>query len=95
MSPLAKTLRLQDESVSDCKVVQTADKTKIVAHLILNGNCTNTEQIIERIHKHCCDNLDEYALPTHYKIRDVFPVHSNGKRNNESLKKDTESLISV
>ena len=86
---------LQDESVSDCKVVQTADKTKVVAHLILNGNCTNTEQIIERIHKRCCDNLDEYALPTHYKIRDVFPVHSNGKRDNESLKKDTESLITV
>ena len=20
----------------------------------------------------CCDNLDEYALPTHYKVHDVF-----------------------
>ena len=84
---------LQDESVSDCKVVQTADKMKVVAHLILNGDCTNTEQIIKRIHKRCCDNLNEYAVPTHYKVRDVFPVHSNGKRDNESLKNDTENLI--
>ena len=60
------------EVSSGCKVVQTVDKTKVVAHLILNGNCANTEQIIERIHKCCCDNLDEYALPTHYKVHDVF-----------------------
>lgn len=86
---------LQDESVSDCKVVQTADKTKVVAHIILNANYTKTEQIIERIHQRCLDNLDEYAVPTHYKLHDVFPVHSNGKRDNESLKKDTENLIEI
>ncbi len=87
---------LQDESVGDCKVVQTADRTMVVAHIILKDGCADTEkEIITRIHKRCCDNLDEYALPTHYKVRDTFPVHSNGKRDNELLKADTKNLIKM
>ncbi len=87
---------LQDESVSDCKVVQTADRTMVVAHIVLKDGCADTEkEIITRIHKRCCDNLDEYALPTHYKVRDTFPVHSNGKRDNELLKADTKNLIKM
>lgn len=86
---------LQDDAVSDCKVVQTMDKQKVVAHIILKDNELNQREIIERIQKKCANNLHEYAVPTHYKIRDSFPVHSNGKRDNESLRNDTESLIEV
>ena len=76
---------LQDASVSDCKVVQTADGTMVVAHVILADECKQNEhEIISRIHKKCVDNLDACAVPTHYKIRDSFPVHSNGKRDNEA-----------
>ena len=87
---------LQDDSVSDCKVVQTADGGMVVAHIILaDGNQQNEREIISRIHKNCIDNLDACAIPTHYKIRDSFPVHSNGKRDNGALKNDVEDLIEV
>ena len=85
---------LQNDFVSDCKVVQTADKSMVVAHIILKDECNQSGQgIIARIHKGCADSLKDYALPTHYKIRKSFPVHSNGKRDNEALKNDTEDLI--
>ena len=85
---------LQDDSVSDCKVVQTTDKSMIVAHIILKDGCKqNSSEVISNIHKNCTDKLDDFAIPTHYKIRDSFPVHSNGKRDNGSLKNDTEDLI--
>jgi len=87
---------LQDDSVNDCKVVQTTDKNMVVAHIILKDNYAGTEkEIITRIHKYCLDNLEKYAMPTHYKVREAFPVHSNGKRDNESLKNDMENLIQV
>ncbi len=85
---------LQDDSVSDCKVVQTADKRMVVAHIILKDGCEQTnEEIIARIHQNCADRLEACAVPTHYKIRDSFPVHSNGKRDNGALKNDTDGLI--
>ncbi len=85
---------LQDASVSDCKVVQTTNGGMVVAHVILaDKNNQNEREIIARIHKNCIDNLDACAVPTHYKIRDSFPVHSNGKRDNEALKNDVEDLL--
>ena len=85
---------LQNDSVSDCKVVQTADKSMIVAHIILKDGCAqNAADIIAGIHKNCADRLEACAVPTHYKIRDAFPVHGNGKRDNAALKSDTENLI--
>ena len=87
---------LQDDSVSDCKVVQTTDKSMIVAHIILKDDCERNEQeIIANIHKTCTDKLEDFAIPTHYKIRDSFPVHSNGKRDNGALKNDMNDLIKV
>ena len=86
---------LQDEAVSDCKVVKT-DDDKIVAHIIVKENCEETKtELISRINETCKKTLEEYAVPTHYKIREVFPVHSNGKRDNEALKNDTDSLVQV
>ena len=85
---------LQEDSVSDCKVVQTVDKTMVVAHIILKEGCEqDAQEVIAKIHKNCIDKLDVFALPTHYKIRDSFPVHSNGKRDNGALKNDTDGLI--
>ena len=87
---------LQEDSVSDCKVVQTADKSMVVAHIILKDGCKQDErEAIANIHKNCIDKLEDFAIPTHYKIRKSFPVHSNGKRDNESLKNDTEDLIEI
>lgn len=87
---------LQDDSVSDCKVVQTTDKSMVVAHIILKDGCgQNKEEIIAKIHKNCTDHLEACAIPTHYKIRDSFPVHSNGKRDNGALKSDMENLIYI
>lgn len=87
---------LQDDSVSDCKVVQTTDKHMVVAHIILKDGCKQNErEIIAKIHKNCTDKLADFSLPTHYKIRDTFPVHSSGKRDNEALKGDIENLIPI
>ncbi len=87
---------LQDDSISDCKVVQTTDKNMVVAHIILkDGSEQDKREIIAKIHRKCVANLEECAIPTHYKIRDSFPVHSNGKRDNEALKNDTENLIQI
>ena len=66
----------------------------VVAHIILKDGCEQTnEEIIARIHQNCADRLEACAVPTHYKIRDAFPVHSNGKRDNGALKNDTDGLI--
>ena len=87
---------LQDDSVSDCKVVQTADKDKVVAHIIFKDGCKqNKEDVIARIHQNCSSHLEAFAIPTHYKIRNSFPVHSNGKRDNDALKNDIENLIAI
>lgn len=87
---------LQNDSVGDCKVVQTTDKNMVVAHIVLKDGCEQSERdIIINIHKNCVANLQECAIPTHYKIRDSFPVHSNGKRDIEALKNDTENLTQV
>jgi len=87
---------LQDEAVSDCKVVQTADRSMVVAHIILKAGFEQKEQeIIARIQQNCADHLDAWAVPTHYRIRDSFPVHTNGKRDNDALRNDTDCLIEV
>ena len=85
---------LQDHSVADCKVVQSTDKRMIVAHIILKDTCEQKpKEVIARIHRKCIERLETYAIPTHYKVRESFPVHSNGKRDNGALKNDTENLI--
>lgn len=85
---------LQNDAVVDCKVVQSIEKNMVVAHIVLHDKSEqNQRDIIKKIHQNCVANLEQCAIPTHYKICDSFPVHSNGKRDIETLKNDAASLI--
>lgn len=50
------------------------------------------ESIIKRIDERLKGVLPEYMVPNYYKIRKSMPVHPNGKRDIEALKKDKEDL---
>ena len=84
---------LQNKNIVDCKTVRS-DDMKLVAHVSVNESIP-TDELIKEIKLSCTDNLPKYAIPTHIKIRESFPVHSNGKRDNESLRKDSTNLIEL
>ena len=86
---------LKDEAVSQCKVID-ADvdgDTVLVGHIVLREG--NDESILERIDCNLRTALPDYMVPKYYKIRQSMPVHTNGKRDVEALKNDTDVLRSV
>ena len=85
---------LEETAVMDCKTIQTEDK-KLVAHIICGDSYSGKEDDLIKNLCARCEKLPCHARPTHYKLRDDFPVHANGKRDNESLRKDEENLIRV
>ena len=88
---------IKEETVSQCKVVDIKEngKTKLVAHIVFKDGVTQGETIIRSIDEHLKDVLPEYMVPDYYKIREAMPVHPNGKRDIDALKKDTEDLIQL
>lgn len=88
---------IKDESVSQCKVVLSeVDGSKsLVAHIVFRDSIRDQKASIERIKAELKASLDEEMQPRFYKIRTSMPVHNNGKRDIESLEKDTKDLISI
>ena len=66
-----------------------------MAHIICGDSYSGKEDDLIKNLCARCEKLPCHARPTHYKLRDDFPVHANGKRDNESLRKDEENLIRV
>ncbi len=85
---------LKDEAVKQCKVVDTKveGENVLVGHIVLSENAEAEEIVLKRIDSNLRTNLPDYMVPEHYKIRQSMPVHSNGKRDVDALKKDTENL---
>lgn len=87
---------LKEEAVNQCKVVdiKTSSGKRLVAHIVFRDYITDKRMILARIHKNVLNSLPDYMQPDFYKIRESMPVHSNGKRDIETLKNDMENLIS-
>ncbi len=86
---------LKNETISQCKVVDIEDTgaQKLAAHLVFQKGVENREEIIASIWSGLRESLPPYMVPDYYKIRSAMPVHSNGKRDVESLKRDKEDLV--
>lgn len=87
---------LKNDDVSQCKVVDItkSGKVELVAHVVLrNGGMDKS--IISQINDDLRNSLPIDEVPTYYKIREAMPVHKNGKRDIEALKRDLDDLIEV
>lgn len=87
---------LSDSAIAQCKVVATEIGEDIIsiAHIVLKPENNNkTEDIIQRLDNQCQMKLSEVAIPKAYKVRNVFPVHANGKRDIEQLKLELDNLM--
>ena len=86
---------IDEETINQCKVVNITEDgaTRLVAHLVFKEGAEDKEGVIRKVHANLKETLPEHMIPDYYKIRDAMPVHPNGKRDAESLKKDKEDLI--
>lgn len=87
-----ENLILEDKAVSMCKVIETTlNGQKVpVVHIILKKDVRDSSEVIRRIKGICQTRLESYAIPKYYKLRESFPVHTNGKRDVEALKKEKD-----
>lgn len=71
--------------------------TKVLAaHLVWNRDAAQDEQkIASRLYQLCCIQLEVCAIPKYYKAHCALPVHSNGKQDNEALRKDVDGLMKL
>ena len=86
---------LQEEVLSGCKVVAVKEnkKTILVAHMTVRSNIDfDREKIARKIFENCKTQLPEDEIPTKFKFRNSFPVHTNGKRDNDALKQEKDGF---
>lgn len=89
---------LQEEVLSGCKVVAVKEngKTILAAHMTVRKDVDyDCETLACKIYENCKKNLPAAEVPTKYKFRDSFPVHSNGKRDNNALKQEKDGFIVI
>ena len=86
---------IKEEAVNQCKVVDIEEdgETILVSHIVFEDGVIDADSILQRINDRIKNALPEYMIPKYYKIRQSMPVHSNGKRDIEALKRDREGLI--
>ena len=86
---------LQEKSLTGCKVVENVEngKTVLAAHMTLrNDTDYDKVSLAKQIYENCKKNLPSYEVPRKYKFRDSFPVHTNGKRDNNALKQEKDGF---
>lgn len=85
----------EDESVAQCKVVDinTPDGTELAAHIVFKEGTDDLDTALHRIHNLLLAKLPASQVPKYYKSRSSMPVHSNGKRDVEALRKETDGFI--
>ncbi len=86
---------LKDEAVAQCKVVdiQTENGTELVAHIVFDESVTDPKAKLKELAAKAKAVLPPYMVPTYYKVRDSIPVHANGKRDVDAMRRDRENLI--
>ena len=88
---------LKNEAINQCKVVDVEENgmKKLVAHLVLQENVENRENVISSIWNDLRKTLPPYMVPDYYKIRSFMPVHANGKRDVGILRQDKLDLVKL
>jgi len=87
---------LENDNIAQCEVVgiSVEDYSVPVVHMVLEEDCKLTEiEIIEMVHRVCCDKLDADSIPYGYKICKAFPVKISGKRDMELIKQDKKDFV--
>ena len=86
---------LKNNAVNQCKVVDVEENgtKKLVAHLVFRENVENREDVISSIWHNLRKTLPSYMVPDYYKIRLSMPVHANGKRDVDVMRRDKDGLI--
>ena len=65
-----------------------------VAHIQIQDQVPETfESIVQDIDAQCRKSLPAYAVPVAYKQRSSFPVHPNGKRDNQAMMKERDGFV--
>ena len=91
-------LILQEEVLSGCKVVEVEENGHIVlaAHMTVRSEISFDENTLaNKIFENCKEHLPIDEVPTKYKFRTSFPVHTNGKRDNNALKQEKDGFIVI
>ena len=85
---------LKNPNVKQCKVVDIKElgSTKLVAHIVLQDESKDENLILYQLKDTLRCNLPEYEVPYYYKVRESMPVHNNGKRDVDALKRDRDHL---
>ncbi len=86
---------LKYKEINQCKVVdiESNGNKKLVAHLVFREGVENKAGIISLIWKDLQKTLPSHMVPEYYKIRSSMPVHANGKRDVDAMRKDRDDLI--
>ena len=86
---------LKDESVAQCKAVdiQTEKGTALVVHIVFDETVSDPRAKLNQIAANVKGELPSYMVPQYYKIRTSIPVHANGKRDVDAMRRDRKELI--
>lgn len=63
-------------------------------HIVLEKKCElSKEEVINRVHFICKEELPNNSIPQGYKIIEAFPIKSSGKRDMELIKLDKKNFM--
>lgn len=88
---------LKNEAISQCKVVDIEENgsQRLAAHIVFREGVRNREEVISSIWSELRNALPAYMVPEYYKIRSSMPVHTNGKRDIDALRRDHNGLVKI
>ena len=92
----AEAVLLQDDRVSSCKAlgIEIDGRRVPVAHVMLREDVEDSfESVVRDLDRRCREPLAVYAVPVAYKQRFSFPVHPNGKRDNQALIRERDGFV--
>ena len=86
---------LKDDSVAQCKVVDIATEkgTELAAHIVFSEAVSEPMAKLKEIVSKLKSELPPYMVPQYYKVRNTIPVHANGKRDVDAMRRDRNELV--
>ncbi|MBQ6234896.1 MAG: hypothetical protein IJK54_03190, partial [Clostridia bacterium] len=83
--------------VAQCKVVdiQTERGTELAAHIVFDETVVDPKTKLREIAARVKRELPPHMAPQYYKVRTSIPVHANGKRDVDAMRRDREDLIRI
>lgn len=88
---------LKEETVAQCKVVdiKTEKGTELAAHIVFDETVADPKAKLGEIAARVKRELPPHMVPQYYKVRTSIPVHANGKRDVDAMRRDREDLIRI